>query len=58
MAANGHWINDRFVPENLETVELDAHMKFYTRVRSGTLNNSLRKMEKYINEKYDEAALS
>ena len=57
MAPNGHWINDRFVPENLETVELDAHMKFYTSVRSGTLNNSLRKMEKYINEKYDEVAL-
>ena len=57
MAANGHWINDRFVLENLETVELDAHLKFYTSVRSGTLNNSLRKMEKYINEKYDEAAL-
>ena len=57
MAANGHWINDRFVLENLETVELDAHLKFYTSVRSGTLNNSLRKMEKYINEKHDEAAL-
>ena len=57
MAANGHWINDRFVLENLETVELDAHMKFYTSVRSGTLNNSLRKMENYINKKHDEAAL-
>ena len=32
-------------------------MNFHTSVHSDTSNNSLRKMEKYISEKYDEAAL-
>ena len=57
MAANGHLINDSFVLENLGNVELDTPMNFHTSVHSDTSNNSLRKMEKYISEKYDEAAL-
>ena len=57
MAANGHSINDSFVLENLGNVELDTPMNFHTSVHSDTSNNSLRKMEKYISEKYDEAAL-
>ena len=32
-------------------------MNFHTSVYSVTSNNSLRKMEKYIRKKYDEAAL-
>ena len=51
MAANGYWINDSFVRQNLENVELDAPMNVYTSVRSDTFNNSLRKIEKYINLK-------
>ena len=57
MAANGHSINDSFILENLGNVELDTPMNFHTSVHSDTSNNSLRKMEKYISEKYDEAAL-
>ena len=57
MAANGHSINDSFVLENLGNVELDTPMNFHTSVHSDTSNNSLRKMEKHISEKYDEAAL-
>ena len=57
MAANAHSINDSFVLENLGNVELDTPMNFHTSVHSDTSNNSLRKMEKYISEKYDEAAL-
>ena len=51
MVANGYWINDSFVLQNLENVELDAPMNVYTSVRSDTFNNSLRKIEKYINLK-------
>ena len=57
MAANGHSMNDSSVLENLGNVELDTPMNFDTSVHSDTSNNSLRKMEKYISEKYDEAAL-
>ena len=57
MAANAHSINDSFVLENLGNVELDTPMNFHTSVHSDTSNNSLRKMEKHISEKYDEAAL-
>ena len=57
MAANGHSINDSFVLENLENVELDTPMNFHISVHSDTPNNSLRKVEKYISEKYDVAAL-
>ena len=57
MAANGHLINDSSVLENLGKVEVDTPMNFYTSVYSVTSNNSLRKMEKYIRKKYDEAAL-
>ena len=45
MAANGHWINDSSVLENLGNVELDTPMDFDTSVHSDTSNNSLRKME-------------
>ena len=57
MAANGHSINDSSVLENLGNVELDTPMNFHTSVHSDTSNNGLRKMEKYISEKYDEAVL-
>ena len=57
MAADGHSINDSFVLKNLGYVELDTPMDFLTSVHSNTSNNSLRKMEKYISEQYDEAAL-
>ena len=57
MAANGHSMNDSSVLENLGNVELDTPMNFDTSVHSDTSNNSLRKMEKYISEKYDKAAL-
>ena len=57
MAANGHSINDSFVLENVGNAELDTPMNFHTSVHNDTSNNSLRKMEKYISEKYDEAAL-
>ena len=57
MAANGDSINDSFILENLGNVELDTPMNFHTSVHSDTSNNSLRKMEKYISEKYEEPAL-
>ena len=57
VAANGHSINDSSILENLGNVLLDTPMNFDTAVHSHTSNNSLRKMEKYISEKYDEAAL-
>ena len=57
MAANDHLINDSFVLENLRNIELDTPMNFHTSAHSDTSNNSLRKMEKYISEKYDDAAL-
>ena len=57
MAANGYLINDSSVLENFGKVELDTPMNFHTSVYSVTSNNSLRKMGKYISEKYDEAAL-
>ena len=55
MAVNGHSISENL--GNLGNVELDTHMNFRTSVHSDTSNNSLRKMEKYIREKYDDAAL-
>ena len=55
MAVNGRSINDSFVLKNLGNVNLDIPMNFHTSVH--TSNNSLRKMEKYISEKKDEAAL-
>ena len=57
MAANGHLINDSSVLENLGNAELDTPMNFHTSIHSDKSNNSLRKMEKYISERYDETAL-
>ena len=57
MAADGHRIYNNFVLENLGNVELDTPMNFHTSVHSHTSNKNLRKMEKYISEKYDKAAL-
>ena len=53
MAANGHLINYSSVLENVGNVEFDTPMNFYTSVCSDTSNSSLRRMEKYISEKYD-----
>ena len=53
MAANGHLINYSSVLENVGNVELDTPMNFYTNVHGDTSNSSLRRMEKYISEKYD-----
>ena len=57
MAVNGHAINDSFVLENVGNVELDTPMNFRISIHSDTSNNSLRKMEKYVSEKYAVAAL-
>ena len=57
MTANDHSINDSSVLEKFGKVELDTLMNFDTSVHSDTSNNSLRKTEKYISEKYDEATL-
>ena len=57
MTANGHSINDSSVLENLRNLDLDTPMNFHTSIHSDTSNNRLRKMEKNISEKYDEAAL-
>ena len=57
MATSGHSINGTFVLENLGNVEPDTSTNFHNSVHSDTFNNSLKKMEKFISEKYDEAAL-
>ena len=57
MVANGHWIIDSSVLENMGNVKLNTPMNFHTSVHSDTYNNSLRKVENSISKKYDEAAL-
>ena len=57
MAGNCHSINDSSVLENLGNIELDTSINFHTIVHSNISNSSLRKMEKYISVKYDEAGL-